>query len=166
MRCSVMQCVDTCWGTSHPLVQCDAVCYRGVKCVAVCRSVMHCAAQCSSVSQCVDTQRHRWTYCGVCCSVMQCVAVRCIVLQWCCNMLTHWGTSHPIAVCCSVLQYTLVRCIVLQWCCNGSHTKAPRTLFYRHCVSHEQHYKNTYMYMDISSCIFMYLYSDDAPSEP
>jgi len=59
----------------------------------------------------------------VCCSVLQCVAVRCSVLQCvaaCCSMLQ--GHSSPfrssvlqcVAVCCSVLQCVAECCRVLQ----------------------------------------------------
>ena len=75
--CGVLQCV-----------QCVAVC-------AVCFRVLQCICQVSRAN------RHRAaphaTLRQVCCSVLQCVAVRCSVLQC-------------VAVCCSALQRVLVFC--------------------------------------------------------
>jgi len=65
----------------------------------------------------------------VCCSVLQCIAVRCCVLQSCRSSI-NLGSRHfdwrcvavccsvlqCIAVCCSVVQCVAVRCCVLQSC--------------------------------------------------
>jgi len=75
---------------------------RVLQCVAVCCSALQCVAVRCSVLQCI----------AVCCSALQCVAVRCSVLQC-------------VAVCCSVLQcvavWLLVSCIL--W--NPSHLRKP-----------------------------------------
>jgi len=48
-------------------------------------------------------------YVAVCCSGLQCVAVRCIVLQWASTFLATWlpaaapGVLQWVAVCCSVM---------------------------------------------------------------
>jgi len=57
---------------------------------------------------------------AVCCSVLQCVTVRCSV-AWD-NMYSHLNVLQCVAVCCSVLQYIAVRYSVLQCvavCCSA-----------------------------------------------
>ena len=58
---------------------------------------------------------------AVCCSVLQCVALCCIVLQW------HVRGQCVAAVCCSMLQCDTVYCIVLHCvalCCIVLHCVA------------------------------------------
>ena len=49
----------------------------------------------------------------MCCSVLQCVAVYCSVLQYEEEDL-NWALSKCVAVCCSVLQHVAVYCDVSQ----------------------------------------------------
>jgi len=64
---------------------------------------------------------------AVCCSVLQCVAVRCSVLHTA-KDTSPVAARHPLqcaAVCCSVLQCVAVCCSVLQCiavCCRVLHT--------------------------------------------
>ena len=72
---------------------------------------------------------------AVCCSVMQCVAIYCSVLQRaavCCSVLQEVGTldwiviapsqkSVRVAVWCSVVQCVAVRCSALQCVARGWH---------------------------------------------
>ena len=58
----------------------------------------------------------------MCCSVLQCVAVRCSVLSWIYAEARHIALFQCVAVCCSVLQCVAVCCSVLQCvavCCRG-----------------------------------------------
>ena len=82
-----------------------------------------CAAMCSLPH--ASAQGHV----PVCCSMLQCVAVRCSVLQ---SVAVHCSVLQCVAVCCSVLQCVAVCCSVLQSvteCCsvlycnalNGAH---------------------------------------------
>jgi len=111
--CRVLQCVTVCYSA---LMQCvaarytmccshrkatgansqeiyDIRCICGSQGVAVCCSVLQCAAIRWSVLKCVA--RDVLQCLAVCCSVLQCVAVCCSVLQF-------------VAVCCSVLQCVAV----------------------------------------------------------
>jgi len=69
---------------------------------------------------------------AVCCSVLQCVAVCCSVLQMCCSVLQSVALIHRallhvcyavvqcVAACCSVLQRVAACCSMLQFvtgCC-------------------------------------------------
>jgi len=75
----------------------------------------------SSVLMCISVLW--WARLHVCCSVLQCVAVRCSVLQYvavCCNVLQSWrvslsydgqGYTSP-TICCSVWQFVAVSCSV------------------------------------------------------
>ena len=64
----------------------------------------------------LQTFRHVFKPVAVCCSVLQCAAVRCSALRVavCCSVL------QCAAVCCSVLQYSAVLCSMVQrgavWC--------------------------------------------------
>jgi len=121
----VLQCVAECCGVSQfeqalvkLLVGCHWLCnshrhVRVLRCVAVSRSVLQCK---QTLTEC-HVECH-W-FCGsywhlheqVCCSVLQCVAVRCSVLQcvaMCCRVLLC------VAVCCRVLPCVAVCCSVLQ----------------------------------------------------
>ena len=83
-----------------------AGCSSVLQCVAVCCSVLHsdtpCAAVCCTVSQCDMTLKCVAVCCGVtwltrdsaCCSVLQCVAVRCN--HMCCSVLQSRVTWHTI----------------------------------------------------------------------
>ena len=95
-----------------------------------CSTLQHTATHCNAL-QC--TEIHSITlpsfYCRVstvCCSVFQCIAVRCIAFDAVIllSMRPHQATSavvQCVAVCCSVLQCVAVCCSVLQcvaeWCC-------------------------------------------------
>jgi len=59
--------------------------------------------------------------CHSACSVLQCVAVCCSVLQHTTEVGMHSGALHCVAVCCSVLQCDVVCCSVLRYvavCCS------------------------------------------------
>ena len=98
----VLQCVAVCCS----VLQSDAVCCRVLQSVAVCCSVLQCVAVCDSVLQCVAVcvavchskpiagfegqvivvgsicqQTHNLLPVAVRCSALQCVAVRCRMLQ-------------------------------------------------------------------------------------
>ena len=87
--------------------------------VAECCSVLQCVAVCGDIRV---TRRCCARAVSVYCSVLQCDAVRCSMLQWeetfgtrvvvapvCCHMLPC------VTVCCSELQCVAVRGSVLQW---------------------------------------------------
>ena len=145
--CSVLQCL----AVSCSVLQSAAVCYNVLQYAAVCWSVLwHSALRCS-VLQCVAMCGHNFQedrssviwllhVCHAlvsyhmtlkktdnqCCSVLQCVAVHCNVLQ--CIAMCHAFMSYHmalkktddpcswcVAVCCSVLQCVAMHCNVLQW---------------------------------------------------
>ena len=142
VRCSVLQCVAVCCS----VLQCVTVCCNVLQCVAVCCSasiqlamppprkhnlVLQCVVVCSSALRCEyaasnatsSTQSQEGygsinTSEGVCCSVLHCVVVWCIVLQWHCQesyriIKTFEGVFQSVAVCFSVLQYAVACCCVL-----------------------------------------------------
>jgi len=95
--------------------------------VAWCSALQRVAASCS-VLQCTDELMSRGIESfngGVCCSVLQCVAVCCSLLQ-CVAVYRRAGVSRHCkfqcaAMCCSVLQCMAARGSVLQCvvtCCN------------------------------------------------
>jgi len=102
---------------------------------AVCGSLLWCVAGYCSTLQCVACVAVFATYIlslpsGLCCSVLQCVAVCYSVLQCfavCCSVLysvavfATYSSSLPSSLCCSVLKCVAVWCSVLQCdavCCN------------------------------------------------
>jgi len=115
------------------VLQCVAVCCSVLQCVALyCSQVQHTATHCNTLStqsciltmSCACTEAIRrvqqsvlvgyflitWWVCGmvslVCCSVLQCVAVRWGVLQCvACSVL-----QYVAAKCCSVLQCVATKC--------------------------------------------------------
>ena len=108
-----MQCVAVCGSVLH----CMAVCGSVWQCVAVCGSVLQYAAVCCSVSHFfggsgiafaanseIDTV-FNCDACALCCSVLQCVAVRYSVLQ--CGSL-----------CCRVLQCVAILQRLLYYLCG------------------------------------------------
>jgi len=77
----------------------------------------------------------------VCCSVLQCVAVRCSVLQWDVSWIycppRCTSVAPVVAVCCTVLQCVAVCCSVLQCvavCCSEMYIRytSPRVAHQRH----------------------------------
>jgi len=121
LRCSVLQSVAVCCGVVAagcciyvPVVLvCGAVCCS----VTVCCSVLQFVAVCCGVvtaACCIDMV---YSVCpGLCCSVLQCVAVCCSVLQCVANSpYVLQGVAvvlQGVAVCCSVLQCVAVCCSV------------------------------------------------------
>jgi len=130
---AVLQCVAVCccctlttWNTQ--------VCCSALQCVAMCGSVVECVAvargQHAGLLQFVAASLQCFTVCcnctwttwntQVCCSVMQCVAVRCSALQYgrvCCSHT--WTTRRFVAVCRSKLLVVVVFCWVLHLCMNS-----------------------------------------------
>ena len=91
----MVECVAVCCSTSYSVLQCvlECVAVSGVlQCVAVCYSTLQYGGVSHSQSQYVAYFDFDYQ---VCCSVLKCVAVRCIVLQ-------HFAVC--VAACCSVLQ--------------------------------------------------------------
>jgi len=141
--CSVWKCVAVCQDRDIQLLPVFSVCQK--ECVAVCGSVLQCIAVGCSVLQCLwyirihhcadgstaSESRDRdiellsafsgcKSGCGaVCCSVLQCVAVRCSAVQGamvcysavevCQDRDMKLLPSECVAVCCSMLQYVAVR---------------------------------------------------------
>jgi len=71
----------------------------------------------------------------VCCSVLQCVAVRCIVLLWAANCLSRtWlhRVLQCVAAFCSVLQRVAVCCPQQQIACHAHDCIVSRTGLRRH----------------------------------
>jgi len=122
----MLQCVAVCCSVRQCVLQCVLQCVAvggntKVLCLQIadmCCSVVLCVAFCSTV--CCSGSKHQ-TACLeiaasplalVCCSVLQCVAVYCIVssplASMCCSVL------QSVAVCCRVLQCVAVCCKVLQ----------------------------------------------------
>jgi len=130
VRCSALQCVAVCCSVLQcvavrcNVLQCFAVCCSAsiqlampprrkhnlvLQCVAVCCSALQCeyaASNATSSTQCQEGYGSIHTSEGVCCSVLHCVVVWCIVLQWHCQesydiIKTFEGVFQSVAVCCS-----------------------------------------------------------------
>jgi len=73
--------------------------------------IYHTVAMCCSVLQCVAVRCNVLLCVAMCCCALQCVAVRCNVLQ---RVAVRCSAVQCVAMCCSALQCVAVRCSVLQ----------------------------------------------------
>jgi len=60
--------------------------------------------------------KRRTLFVAVCCSVLQCVAVRCSLLQRLNGVIFGASVTAKDAVCCIVLQCVAVRVAAFEWC--------------------------------------------------
>ena len=143
VRYSVWQCVTELTDTQHHWKRCVAVRCSGLWCVAVCGSVLQ------RVAELADAQHHLEE---VCCSVLQCVAVRCARAQetWQCKDPAR--TCKYVALCEEIAQHTATHCNTLQHAathCN-THTRTGECVAL--CARCRQGH-NSYMYL------LMYVYT-------
>ena len=114
-----------------------------------CVAVFHGVLQGVAVCQCVAVSGRKVLHVAVCCSVLQCVAVFCSVLQHggltvhrqCLQLFREADVSGKcFASCCSMLQYVAACCSMLQWVtvrvafmCEFTHRLRSADLFRRTC---------------------------------
>jgi len=131
-----------------------------------CNTLLHTATKHSWTDN--KTVRLHESHRKLCCSALQCVAVRCSVLQCvavCCSALqcvaVCCSVLQCVAVCCSVLQCVAVRCSVLQCvavCCSALQCLLIRLHeSHREQVPPAQIYTSTHTHM--YTTLFIYIYS-------
>ena len=116
---SVLQCVAVC----HSVLQYDSV----LQCVEICYSVLKFVVVCCSDLLLHQRHSHPRHLCvAVCCSVLQCVAVRRRMLQVCCS------TLQCDIECCSVAQLTHTHLVLQHTHTSYCSTLTPRTAAHTH----------------------------------